>query len=57
MITIIETCCFCCSYCISLNDSDELVDYFDGVCLFLKTYVRYEWGCDLGQVTTAFIGG
>lgn len=56
MITI-NTCCFCCGYCASLNDEDVLVDYFDGFCLFLRTYVRYEWGCELGQTMDSFVGG
>jgi hypothetical protein len=56
-VITINTCCFCCGYCVSLNDEDKLVDYFDGFCLFLRTYVRYEWECELGQTMNSFVGG
>lgn len=59
MTTIEDKCisCFTCGYCVSLDDEDVLVDYFDGFCVFLRTYVRYEWDCELGEITTGFIGG
>lgn len=57
MIIITNVCCFTCGYCVSLNNDDELVDYFNGFCVFLRTYVRYEWECELGDEISGFIGG